>query len=303
MIRTMKTSLLSRWGGLSATLIAVFVAAEARSATVGTIFGTYGGFEAPNSTVFLGSGQLEGQNGTVANASTTTQWKRSIGANLATIKVQNTMVQSGSQAVQFTTPQAISNDRIGLHDVGWPSTGLRYICIDWDMKLGAKTTSGGFGPYFGVEAYDDNGVAVSRTTSLGADAESGFVVYQNGVGQPVSAGNAPLVAGWHHFSMILDYAVGSHLTDLYVDGGFIATVPFIDDPGGNTLNSFTDAPMFALSLGPAGSPEASQAGTAYFDNYIVRNSDVYLCGVPEPTALGLTGIGLLVGCYRRRLAA
>jgi hypothetical protein len=201
------------------------------------------------------------------------------------------MVASGSQAVQVNKV-ANSDDFWGVPVDGYPA--LQYICIDWDMKvLQTSGPSGTFGPFFGVDAYDDEANPVARLGTLGVDSSTGDVVYidQDGFVQE-SAFDAAFGA-WNSYRMILDY--GNDETSLFFNGNFIATFDFVDGevPG---LDEFTDANIAAFALG-FDSVSQALTGTAFFDNFtIVETSENK---IPEPSTALLLAIGLAAGMRRR----
>lgn len=176
--------------------------------------------------------------------------------------VENSLAADGSQAVSIT--RAGADERWGVHEtVTAPSAP---VSIAWDMYV-KKTTfplPGSFGPYMGVEAYDDLGNPPLLAGSAGVDASTGEVLYQAaGSGYIVSTGQTLPFDSWHHFNMVLNYA--THSYSVYVDGNaLVSNIGFVDAG----VNDFSDAPFAALA---AGADTASQqaSGQAYFDNYTI----------------------------------
>ena len=196
-------------------------------------------------------GTLQGQQG----------WQAA-GSNASTATVQSGTVHSGSKALEvFRAPNA---------DRRWavPKSGLptgRFVVIDWDMQV-LGTGQEGFGPFFGVEAYDDRGT-LGLLGSLGVDASTGDVLYQNeGFGALVETGKSVTFGAWHHYRMLLDFSVDQY--SVFFDGSKILTSGFVDKSLG--LDDFTDADIAALAAG-ADSFSQGLSGTAYFDNFFVSD--------------------------------
>jgi hypothetical protein len=218
------------------------------------------GFEAPDySTLFSGTGELEGQQG----------WIRTSGPALSTAFVQTAIVHSGSQAVQVNRA-ANSDDRWAVPVTGYPSQPT--VLISWDMRVEGPE-GGAFGPFFGVEAYDDSG-GFGLLGSLGVDATTADVLYQSqDTGFLTETGTTVNFGAWNHFDIKLDYSVDEYT--VYMNGTPLATTGFVDRSLG--LDDFTDANIAAIS---AAGDSASQAltGTAYFDNFLVMHVEAD----PEP---------------------
>jgi hypothetical protein len=164
------------------------------------------------------------------------------------------------------------------------------ICITWDMRVehaagNADTT---FGPFFGVEAYDDDGNPVGLLGSLGVDATTGDVLYQAAnTGFLTETGNTVAFGAWNRFQIKLDYS--THAYSIFLNNAMLGTIPYVDQtniPGG--LNEFSDADIATVAA--AGNPASlALVGTAYYDNFLVREGS---CAVPEPGTLMLIAMGL-----------
>jgi hypothetical protein len=254
------------------------------------------GFELPKfSTTFsnaqtLYAGQLEGQ-AVFPEPLPIGTWLRTRNG-LSTARVVNSVAASGSQSVQVDRV-ANSDDRWAVPVSGWPSE--RYVCIDWDMRVEQSTVPvGSFGPFFGVEAYDDDAAALGLLASFGVDASNGEVLFQEDTTGFVTAPGPTVAFGvWNRFTILLDYVDKDF--ELYLNM-LPVTLPagtnsFVDDaniPGG--LDQFTDANISTFALGgDAGSQAAT--GRAYFDNFMVVQSPTNPC-VPEPTSVVLAALGL-----------
>lgn len=251
------------------------------------------GFEAPDyTTTFNGTGQLEGQFASTDGGFGSTQWKQSPAGGTGAATVQNSVVASGSQAVRVDRA-AGSDDRWAVPVTGYPAE--RYVCIDWDMRV-EQTVSNTFGPFFGIEAYDDDAISIARLGMLGVDASTGEVLYGDTVDalQPVPTGATVAFGQWNNFHIQLDFLTGTYAG--YLNGALVVNTTF-EMPG---AGQFTDADIAALAAD--GSPAAQAlTGTAYFDNYFVVESDTPCYPIPEPSTLvaGLTALAMLAA--RRRV--
>lgn len=206
-----------------------------------------GGFENPYAI-----GLLQGQFG----------WLTA-GSGTSTATVQNSIAQSGSQAVQVVRT-ANSDRRWAVPVSGFPTQ--RFVAIDWDMRVSPPSNLTAFGPFFGVDTYDaDTGIYVLG--SLGVDATTGDVLYQiQGTGDLTETGTFVTLNQWHHYRIVLDFGMDTYRG--YVNGALVATTGFVD--GNFGLNDFTDADIAAFA---AGEDPTSQglSSTAVFDNFLVRD--------------------------------
>jgi hypothetical protein len=264
------------------------------------------GFELPFSTLFLGgTGQLEGQVNPPGEGQIIPpgQWLRTQGSGASTARVQSAVVASGLQAVRvdrvaFENPRwAVPVNHLGYPDYPNPfppEPQQPFICISWDMRVEQAQGSAleVFGPFFGVEAYDDDGNEVGLLGSLGVDATTGDVLYQApGTGFLTETGSTVNFGQWNRFAIELDYSTDTYKA--FLNFAPLGTFGFVD-PG---LNQFSDADIAALA---AAGDQASQAlaGTAYFDNFLVREG---ICPpIPEPATLGLAAVGFMGAVIRRR---
>ena len=245
------------------------------------------GFESPTyDTAFPVTpvGSLEGQGGWLATIGTT-----------STAIVQTTTVYTGSQAVRVDRASN-TNDRWAVPVSGWPSE--RFVKIQWDMRVegpAGDVNSGEYGPYFAVEAYDDDGFQAGSfglMGSLGVDASTAEVLYQAaGTGYLTPTGSLVNFGEWNHFLINLDFV--DHQYTVALNGNMLVTEDFVDGAG---LNQFTDADIAALqAAGDAGSNALT--GTAFYDNFTV-------CQVPEPGSallamLAVSGLSCLLGRTKR----
>jgi hypothetical protein len=146
-----------------------------------------------------------------------------------------------------------------------------------------------FGPYFGVEAYDDAGNPVALLGSLGVDATTGDVLYQAaGSGDLTETGATVAFGQWNRFQIKLDYSTHQYTT--YLNGAQVGVITtYVDNaayPG--QLNEFTDGDIAALAAA-GDSVSMAMTGTAYYDNFTIREG---VCSVPEPASIGLAIMSL-----------
>lgn len=213
------------------------------------------GFENPPFVV----GALEGQNG----------WRNSvIGSNASTATIQTAVKLAGNQALQVDRA-ANSDERWGLPVSGYP-TG-RYVRIEWDMRVAKATDLPLFGPFFGVEAYDDNGV-FGLLGSLGVDASTGDVLYQTqDTGVLTETGATVGVNQWNNFRIQLDFF--SNAYTVFLNGSPLASTGFVDrGASGTDLDELSDASIAAIAASIDAQSQAL-AGRAYFDNFSVYDVD------------------------------
>jgi hypothetical protein len=145
-----------------------------------------------------------------------------------------------------------------------------------------------FGPFFGVEAYDDDGNPVGLMGSLGVDATTGEVLYQAPVtGEYTATGSLVAFGTWNKFQMMLDYSV--HQYSIYLNNAPLGTFAYVDQ-NKYSLDQFSDADIATVAA--AGDPVSlGLTGVAYFDNFLVREG-VCATPVPEPSTLVLAGMSL-----------
>lgn len=231
------------WRQVVGVAVAAIVASFASDGFAGGPIVNTAGFEAFN------AGPLAGQQG----------WA-SVGSGAATI--QSTVVKSGTKAVKVDK-SAGSDSRWGDVVTGYPTE--RFIMVNWDMRVtGTGAGAGNFGPVLGVEAYDASSPsAIKLLGSLFVDATTGDVLYQDSEGILTETGTLVTFDAWHNYGLVADFTLDKY--SYFVDGTKIGSAEFVD--GGST---FTDADISALA---AFSDTASQnrLGTAYFDNFIVRD--------------------------------
>lgn len=260
------------------------------------------GFESPKFDVTFGPGgtgtgvgQLEGQTPFTFNGT----WQRTQSGSTSTANVQTAVKLTGNQAVKVTRPTNSTDERWGVPVSGYPSIGGRYICISWDMRVEEtvvpRNPQTNFGPFFGVEAYDDDGNAVGLMGSFGVDASNGEVLIQQ-ANTGFFAAPGPVVAfgSWHNYMIELDFL--THTYKYILDNVALGMEGYVDQIISGGLNEFSEADISTLAAaGNAGS--LALGGSAYFDNFKVLDGP---CPVPEPSALVLGMLGLCGVAARRR---
>jgi hypothetical protein len=265
------------------------------------------GFELPFTTVFGGTGQLEGQVNPAGEGQVLApgQWLKSGGGTSAAV-VQSTVFApgGGTQAVRLNRG-ANADDRwaVPVNHLGYPDyptpfppePAQPFICISWDMRVEQSTgPAGTFGPFFGVEANDDDGNEVGLLGSLGVDATTGDVLFQaQSTGFLTETGEIVGFGSWHRYAIELDYS--THQYSFYLDGAKLGTQAFVDQVAAGGLDQFSDADIAGLAA--AGDADSLRlAGTAYFDNFVVREG---AC-IPEPASWSLGILGTVASTVRRR---
>ncbi len=232
---------------LVGTTSVVLIGAVAGMATAaGTIIST--GFESPYM-----AGPLQGQFGWV-----------SAGSGTSSATVQNSIKLSGAQAVQVVRA-ANSDYRWAAQVAGYPTQSL--VIIDWDMRVSQTPNSTSFGPFFGIEAYDDVGQPLGLLGSLGVDASTGDVLYQAQDSGVFTESNQNIVFNqFHHYRLMLDFSTDTYRG--YFDGNLVASTGFVDRSF--NLNDFTDADISAIAAA-ADSASRALTSSAVFDNLVVRD--------------------------------
>lgn len=250
--------------------------ATGRSASAVEVYNS-GGYEP---TRFI-PGELAGQD-------TQGPWLKDSGAGTAI--VQTAVRQSGAQAVQLTRPANVNGDtRYGVRRELAPTGSLQVLRVSWDMNVTQSLIPNvQFGPFFGVEGYDEFNNVPKLIGSLGVDATTGDILYQDGFdGALVETGEVAPFGQWNRYLLEIDYGADEY--SVFFNGARLATTDFVDDG----IVGFTDAPLAALAA--EGGSISTATGTAYFDNYSIEI-------VPEPSTLAVVGLGSLVLLRRRRVA-
>jgi hypothetical protein len=198
------------------------------------------------------SGQIDGQQG----------WVKT-GPPQGSAVVQQSVAKSGAKALRVS--RSGGDVRWGV-PLGGSLPSQTQIHVRWDMLVTANSGgSSAVGPFFGVEARDDIGVA-GIVGSLGVDATTLEVLYKrqgdsffSGTGRHAAAGV------WQSFALSMDFARNEYT--VYFNDQPLVTTVFVDRGDfGTAMNQLTSAEVAAkATLGDSGSQQIS--GTAYFDNF------------------------------------
>ena len=267
LIRTEFRSFLARhvfFTILGVGILSSFLALRARAVATLIIDGQ--GFENPPYTqTFDFDGKLEGQLASLPSIPSKARWLASENTN-STAVLQSGVVKSGTQAVEVNHSVGDDPSFWGVPISGWPSE--RYVGIEWDMRIEGPSGAVGteFGPYFGIDAIDDAGVGAEEGLigSMGVLATSGEVVYtEASTLHLASTGTTVNFGEWNHFHLDLDFQEHEYIVIL--NGVELHTEPFVE---GEFLDQFSDSPISTFDPFSEG-----VAGTAYFDNYFVYQTD------------------------------
>jgi len=256
-------------------------------------------------------GQLEGQvnpAGEGQGGVSPGQWLRTKGAGASQAIVQSGVFAPGGGNQAVKVDRAANSDQrwavpvnaLGYPDYPNPQNGQPSqpcICITWDMNV-TKSAGNGittFAPFFGVEAYDDDGNPVGLLGSLGVDSATGEVLYQAaGTGFLTPTGSTVAYGQWNKFQIKLDYS--NHTYSTFLNNVMMGTIAFVDQtniPGG--LDQFSDADIATVAAA-GNAASLALTGTAYYDNFLVREG---VC-IPEPSTVLLAVFGLMATQLRRR---
>jgi hypothetical protein len=229
------------------------------------------GFENPP---FMAGLPLEGQ------GAPQTWLRNDLGTGASTSLVQTTVFESGSQAVQIVRG-AMSDTRWG---VPLGSLTPLQVSIQWDMLVEqTRLPVGSFGPFMGVEAYDDPNGSLPpppvRLATFGVDAATGEFLFI-GPGGLISAVPSVTVdfGQWRPYQLLLDFV--SQTYSIFYNGALL--LPPI---GFETASStFSDADIAAYAA--AGDTTSQNAtGTAFYDNFLITAEFV-----PEPMSIVVWGL-------------
>ncbi|MEO0530427.1 MAG: hypothetical protein AAF266_07580 [Planctomycetota bacterium] len=236
-------SLASRFAQLLIALLGLLVSLDLRAATLVAS----NGFESPAFT----AGDLNGQQDWIALFQ---------GNTASSASVQSDVVRSGSSALRVD--RASQSNGFWVNPQGGAPTG-RFVTIEWDMLVQQSSTTG-FGPFFGVEAYDSSNNGSLRFGSLGVDARTGDVLMTDRLSGLVETPVDVTFGTWSRFRMEIDLEGGEYAA--YLNDTPVAATEF-EFAGAST---FTDADIVAIA---ASFDTASQqaTGTAFFDNFVVTD--------------------------------
>lgn len=237
----------ARWRALLGGVALLACAASAGAAT--SVLDSES-FEAPA----YGPGALPGQQGWLAFGSPST-----------TADVQSAVAFRGAQSVRVDrAPSADAFFAVPLASV--PSG--RGVSISWAMRVAqaASPVPGQFGPFFAVSAFDDSSGTIGLLASLGVDATTGDVLFQQtDTGFLLETGVVAPFDQWARYRIDLDFQDDTFRA--FVDGvEVVGPSGFVER--GLGLDALTDADITAIAAG--GDPASQQAtGSAFFDDFRV----------------------------------
>jgi len=191
-------------------------------------------------------------------------WRKFAGPTGSAV-VENTVVAHGTQAVRVDRQSGLDVRFAPYHPV---QSVTNQVVVDWTMRVEPAAGTQPYGPFFGVEMYNDQGNGVVKLIgSGGVDAKTGEVLFQHaGSGFLDSTGVFVSLGAFHTFKLVANYPTQQY--SVYVDNTLVRTEGFVDSAPGNPITGFSDADISALAA--SGDPASKAAnGTAYFDDYAV----------------------------------
>ena len=183
--------------------------------------------------------------------------------------IESTSGMDGTKGVRVDR-QASSYDWWAVPFTGAGLPNNRFVTVDWDMKV--NSTGGGsgvYGPFFGVDVYDAGIYPAfpEPLATFGVDATTRDLVYQD----PLSLVESGYFVdfGWNHYQIQLDYLTNTY--DVLANYEVLneSPIPFVS----GASDSFGDANIAAYA-GNADITSDSLSGTAYLDNFRIRESDI-----------------------------
>lgn len=185
---------------------------------------------------------------------------------VSTASIVTDMVPLGGGLQSLRVDRAPGSNRRWTMPVEGQPTG-RHIVISWDMAVEVTHDPEALGPFFGVEAYDGEG-DLALFGSFGVDGSTGEVLFQEaGSGIIVATFETVESLEWNHFDMVLDMEDREYR--IYFNQTLLETIGFVDESLNPT--QFTDADIATFTAAPGAASEAA-TGTAWFDNFVIRNS-------------------------------
>jgi len=211
------------------------------------------GFESPR---FVASQPVDGQDPSPVGPG---PWQQDNGASTAIVSSANPI--EGAQSLLVTrTNTANGNTRWGVVKSIAPGAFTNVVEILFDMRV--TYAAQGYGPLFGIEAYDASAESPKLIGSLFLDASTGeLICHETGTARHRATGQFLARNVHHHFKLAINFTTKT--CAIYANGNLLHTEPFVDA----TVAAFTDAPITTLA---AGSP--NETGTAYFDNYRINST-------------------------------
>ncbi len=210
------------------------------------------------------------ENFTLGNLGGQQGWIK-LGAGAGTAVVQDVEAEFGAKSVKVDRAPGIDNRWAVPLATAFPGRTFpanRFMIVTWDMAVIATgATNGAFGPFFGMEGYDENGAqGIGLLGSFGVDATTRDVIYQRQVDAAFVETGMHVESGeWNNFAVAFDFDMNRYT--VFFNGQALATTGFVDGgPSGTNLSQLTDADISALAAA-FGTPSQMIAGTAYFDNF------------------------------------
>ncbi|TAK96714.1 MAG: hypothetical protein EPO07_14265, partial [Verrucomicrobia bacterium] len=186
-------------------------------------------------------------------------WQQDNGTSTAVVEGNNPV--EGAQSITVTRVGTVTgNTRWGIVKPVTPSGVSNIVEILFDMRVTYAAL--GYGPLFGIEAYDDSLGGRKLIGSLFLDAGSGDVVCQEaGTGLYKATGVHLSRNVHHHYKLAINFTTKT--CSLFADGALLHIESFVDP----SAVAFTDAPITTLAAA-----SSSETGKAYFDNYKVNTT-------------------------------
>lgn len=204
----------------------------------------------------------------LGNLQTQQGWQE-LGAGAGTAVVQDAVAEFGTKSLKVDRAAGVDTRWAVPLASAFPGRTFpanRFMLVSWDMSvIETGATTGAFGPFFGMEGFDDQGL-FGLLGSFGVDATTRDVIYQRqGDGAFVETGSLVESGEWNNFAVAFDFDMNRYT--VFLNGQALATTGFVDGgPSGTNLDQLTDADISALA---AGGDTLSQniTGTAYYDNF------------------------------------
>lgn len=241
---------------VSAAAVICATAALSNAAAPALLLDTEG-FEAPT----FSTGDLVGQNGWVSAGS---------GSVSATIEDANPI--DGAQSLRVDRG-ANSTGFFASYLGGVPDGGSNIIQIEWDMTYELlEQTDGSFGPFFGVQAFDDltSPGNVLDIATLGVDATTSDILIADGAsGHFKESGFVVTHDEPHHYDLVLNFNNSTYTA--FVDGVKIGQETFVnnsDQAPVATATTLTDADIVGRAAG-GDTMSMGLVSHANFDNFTI----------------------------------
>lgn len=222
-------------------------------------------------------------------------WVDTGGANTTAVVVDDAPGAAGNAVEVFRAANEVGNWYVP--NITPPAGSGDVVVVEWNQYVQGTGVSFPYGPFFGIEMYNDDAPDLTRLAALYVDASDGSLwSLDSNDGTTTSAGSSVALNQWNPFKIELDFGATSDHVSIYANNNLVYTDDFSDFHSGDgdyDFSTFTDATIRTLQ-GNADVDSEAQTGTAYFDDYMVY-------AVPEPaTATMLAGMVLVLMRQRRR---